>query len=129
MLLLHAADLPCSLALASAGNSNPARIAIMAITTSSSISVNAAVPDTPSRSCLIEELVLHITGHPLLWPSGWNVAGADPLFVTPGYAATVRLTAHLPEILRVQVQRSNRRAAAICGWWRAPEAKGHLCCQ
>src|SRR5207302_11024523 len=40
-LLVHHARLPCSFALDSAGNNNPARIAMMAMTTNSSIRVNA----------------------------------------------------------------------------------------
>ena len=40
MLLVHLATLACSLALANAGKSNPAKIAMMAMTTSNSIRVN-----------------------------------------------------------------------------------------
>jgi hypothetical protein len=41
---MHLARLPCSLAFAKAGKSNPARMAIIAITTSISTKVNAGGP-------------------------------------------------------------------------------------
>src|SRR5688572_27339207 len=44
MLLRHFARVPCSLALLNAGSSRLARMAMIAITTSSSISVNARWP-------------------------------------------------------------------------------------
>jgi len=49
MLLRHLIERPLSFALASAGKSNDARMAMMAITTNSSISVNPEVLDVVKR--------------------------------------------------------------------------------
>src|SRR5438034_7568137 len=142
MLLLQAVDLPCSFALASAGSNKPARIAIIPITTSSSSSVNPPAPHTRSESLSNGEFCLHITGRPLFSPNRRHEVGAGSLFGKPGFAATVRLTAHLPNRGSGFAQRSRwlrpRHSSfilsvpdggLICGWLRAAEARRRLCCQ